>query len=74
MGARARPRAEILRHDHDERWSRSELEREVSDIEPLIVNDALALLAGAGVVVVDGENVQASPCARRLDSLGLVSV
>ncbi len=40
----------------------------------MIVNDALALLAGAGVVVVDGEIIQASPCARRLDTLGLLSI
>jgi hypothetical protein len=63
---------QILRDDHDERWSRAELEREVSDVEPLVVNDALALLEGTGVV--DGEIVQASPCARHLDTLGLLSV
>lgn len=46
----------------------------MSDVEPLVVNDALALLEGTGVVVVDGEIVQASPCARHLDTLGLLSV
>jgi len=65
---------QILSDDHDDRWSRAEPEREVSDVESLIVNDALALLAGRGVVFVGGEIVHASPCARHLDTLRLVSV
>ena len=60
--------------DHPERWSRAEFERELSDIEPLLINDALAQLHTEGVVVVQDEQVQASRSARHLDTLGLISV
>jgi len=36
--------------------------------------DALARLEAEGVVILDGEYVRASACARRMDSLGLVSI
>jgi DNA-binding HxlR family transcriptional regulator len=65
---------QLLRNDHPGRWARAELEREVEDIEPLTVSDALAALEAEGVVVLDGEHVEASPCARRLDTLDLISI
>ncbi len=65
---------QLLRNDHAERWARAELEREVEDVEPLTVSDALAALETEGVVVLDGEHVEASPCARRLDTLELISI
>jgi len=64
----------LLLDDHPERWSRAELESQVSDIEPLLFNDALAQLHAEGVVVVEDERVQASPCARHLDTLELIAV
>lgn len=65
---------QLLRDDHDERWSGAELEAEVNDVEPSVLSSAIAHLERQGVVVAHGEHVVASPCARRLDELGLVGV
>ena len=65
---------QTLRSDHPEQWSRTELEQAVSDIEPAAVSDALVHLAADGVVVLDGDRVLASRCAKRLDALGLIAV
>jgi hypothetical protein len=65
---------QVLRDDHPERWTRAELEAEVSDFDPLTVNEALTRLEAEGVVILDGENVEASRCARRMDALELVSI
>ncbi len=64
----------VLRDDHPERWTRSELEHEVFDFDPLTINEALTRLAADGVVIIDGEQVQASVCVRRLYARGLVSI
>jgi uncharacterized protein (DUF1786 family) len=60
--------------DHPEWCSRSELEIELHDIDPLTVSDALAKLEAEGVVILDGEDVQASQCSRHLNALGLISI
>lgn len=65
---------QLLRDDHDERWSRAELEAEVNDVEPSVLRNAIADLEHQGVVVAQDEHVLASPCARHLDELGLVGV
>jgi DNA-binding HxlR family transcriptional regulator len=65
---------QLLRDDHDERWSRAELEAEINDVEPSVLSSAIAELERRGVVVAQGEHVVASPCARHLDELGLVGV
>jgi NAD/NADP transhydrogenase alpha subunit len=65
---------QVLRDDRDERWSRAELEHEIYDIEPLMINEALERLSEEGVVCLAGEFVWASRCARRLDALGMVSI
>ena len=65
---------QVLRDDHPEKWTRAELEQQLSDIEPLTVSDALAGLAIAEVVSVDGESVCAARCVRHLDILGLLGV
>jgi hypothetical protein len=65
---------QVLRDDHDERWSRAELEREIYDIEPPALGDALERLRQEGVVHISGELVWASRCALRLDALGMVSI
>jgi DNA-binding HxlR family transcriptional regulator len=65
---------QVLRDDHPEKWMRVELEQSASDIEPLTVSDALAKLETEGVVILDGETVTASRCARHLDALGLIGV
>jgi hypothetical protein len=65
---------QLLRDDHDEQWLRAELEAEVNDVEPSVLRSAIADLERQGVVVAQDEHVLASPCARRLDELGLVGV
>jgi hypothetical protein len=65
---------QVLRDDHPDRWTRVELEQAASDIEPLTVSDALMALDAEGVVILDGEHVEASRCARHLDSIELIGV
>ncbi|MGA8111958.1 MAG: hypothetical protein WB974_21120 [Acidobacteriaceae bacterium] len=65
---------QLLRDDHDEQWSRAELEAEVDDVPPSVLSSAIAELERQGVVVAQGEHVLASPCARHLDELGLIGV
>jgi hypothetical protein len=65
---------QVLRDDHPERWTRAELEAEVFDFDPLTVNEALTRLAADGVVILDGERVCASACARRIDALELIAI
>jgi hypothetical protein len=59
---------QVLRDDHPERWPRAGLEVEVSELDA--VSDALARLEAEGVVVLYGESVSTSRCARRLDAPG----
>ncbi len=40
---------QVLRDDHPERWTRAELEAEVSDFDPLTGNEALAMTDLGGV-------------------------
>lgn len=54
--------------------SRTELERELHDIDREAISGALSSLEALGVVIVEGEQVRASPCAQRLDALGLITV
>ncbi len=65
---------QVLRDDHPERWTRAELENEVFDFDPLTIDEALTRLAADGVVILDGEQVRASACARRIDALELISI
>jgi hypothetical protein len=65
---------QVLRDDHPERWTRRELERESPDLDPRAICDGLARLAAEGVVILDGETVMASPCARHMDALELIGV
>jgi hypothetical protein len=65
---------QVLRDDHEEWWTRTELLEEVDDIDPVIVTVELQRLADEGAVIVDRERVTASPCARCLDALDLIGV
>jgi hypothetical protein len=65
---------QLLRDDHDVRWSRVDLEAETSDLHPQAVSGALARLEAERVIVTEGEHFLASRCARHLDALELVSV
>jgi hypothetical protein len=65
---------QVLRDDHEEWWARAELLKEVDDIDPEIVSAELVRLAGEGAVLIEGERVKASPCARCMDALDLVAI
>lgn len=67
---------QVLRDDHHERWTRAELERQLSDFLPEEVEAAIEDLAAEGVLSIndDDERVSASLCARTLDALGMVSI
>ena len=65
---------QVLRDDHAERWSRTDLERELDDIPLLTLDRAVVSLAENEVVRVCGNTLCASRCSRRLDALGLISV
>jgi len=64
---------QLLRDDHDQRWSREELRTEL-DADAIAVESALRRLHGEGVLCLAEEEVRASPAARRLDELGLISI
>ena len=55
-------------------WSRVEIETQLSDLSPLQISDALAHLEAEGVVLLDGEHVECSRCARHLDALGMIAI
>jgi DNA-binding HxlR family transcriptional regulator len=65
---------QILRDDHEQRWARAELEREIPDFEPTLLDEALACLRRDGVLHREGSLVWAARAARRLDELGLISI
>jgi hypothetical protein len=65
---------QVLRDDHEHRWSRAELEIKISKVEPLDISDALARLDRDGIVCISGESVWASRAVRRLDELGLIAI
>jgi DNA-binding HxlR family transcriptional regulator len=65
---------QILRDDHEERWSHAELAREISDFEPAVLEEALGRLERDGVLHRQGDTTWAARAARRLDELELISV
>jgi hypothetical protein len=65
---------QVLRDDHDMRWTLAELWAEVFDVDPQTLREALDRLGQHGVVVACGEYVVAAPCALHLDELGMVSI
>lgn len=65
---------QLLRDDHDPKWTRAQLHRELDDINPDAITVALERLQEQGVVRVDGEQLAASACARHLDALGFISI
>ena len=65
---------QILSNDHEERWLRGELAREIADFAPAVLDGALAHLERDGVLRREGEAVCAARAARRLDELELIGV
>jgi hypothetical protein len=65
---------QLLRDDHDPRWTLSELERAASDLGPRAVHDSIGWLEAEGVIVTLNGQFLASRCAWYLDWLDLVGV
>jgi DNA-binding HxlR family transcriptional regulator len=65
---------QVLRDDHERPWSPEEIERELHDVAPEAIGVALERLEEQGVVHREGEQIQASPCARHLDALGFICI
>jgi DNA-binding HxlR family transcriptional regulator len=65
---------QLLREDHEQRWTRAELTREIPDFEPAMLDEALTRLDREGVLHWRESSVWASRAARRLDELELISV
>jgi hypothetical protein len=65
---------QLLRDDHQVRWSRDELVDQRGAIAPSAVDAALGALQREGVVCLDGASVWASDAVRRLDELELICV
>jgi hypothetical protein len=64
---------ELLCEDHDERWPREELAASLR-ADRSTLDAAVERLSDEGVLLLDGEVVLASPCARRIDALNLIGV
>jgi DNA-binding HxlR family transcriptional regulator len=60
--------------EHPDGLPLAALYTELDDLDQNTLTDAMASLQAEGVVVVDDERVQASRCARRLDTLALICV
>ena len=65
---------QILAEDSEKRWSVAELRRELYNIEPHPLHNALIMLEHTGVLERADETVYASRAARQLDELGLIAV
>lgn len=65
---------QLLRDDHDERWTLAELVSEIPDLGRRAVRDGLARLVAEGVAVTLDGHVLASRCARRFDDLDLIGL
>jgi hypothetical protein len=61
---------QVLRDDHAERWGRTELGRELYDVDPRAVGDALARLKARGAINLERQQVMVSVCTRYLSTLG----
>jgi hypothetical protein len=64
---------ELLSEDHDERWPREELAASLR-ADRSTLDAAVERLRVEGVLLLDGEDALASPCARRIDALELIGV
>jgi hypothetical protein len=63
----------LLAEDHDGRWAREELAASLR-VDRSVLDAALERMYADGVLLLDGEDVLASPCARRIDALELIGV
>jgi len=56
-----------------ERWTRDQLAAAVR-VDRAVLDRALERMQADGVAVIDGEDVLASRCARRIDELDLIGI
>jgi hypothetical protein len=73
-GASSSQRGIVLAVLERDAVSKAALSAELNDLDADTIANALAMLVREGVVVVDGERVGASRCARHLDALSLICV
>lgn len=64
----------LIALEYEHGISRSALSAELDDLSADLIADALAVLVREGVIVLDGERVRVSRCARHLDALSLICV
>ncbi len=64
---------ELLSEDHDERRHRDEFAASLR-VDRSTLDAAVERLRDEGVVLLDGEDVLASPCPQRIDALELIGV
>jgi hypothetical protein len=57
-----------------EPWARVDLDAELDHLARLDITAALTCLQAEGVVLFDGAQVEASRCARYLDSLDMIAI
>ncbi|HEV3322608.1 MAG TPA: hypothetical protein VG147_10545 [Solirubrobacteraceae bacterium] len=65
---------QVLRDDHDPRWTRAELRQEADDIPRWALREAFDRLEAEGVFVTKGKHILASRCAWHMDDLDLIAV
>lgn len=65
---------QLLRDDRPVRWTRVRLERALYDVDRTAIREAVVSLAAVGVVILNGKHLQASPCAWRIDALGMIAI
>jgi hypothetical protein len=65
---------QLLRDDHERKWSREQLSAELAVDRSEVIEQALGRLEKEGVIGFSDEAVWASSTARHLDELGLIGV
>jgi len=65
---------QVLRDDHHTRWTRGELERELYDVEPQAIDDALKRLHAKGAVHLEHRQIRASRGVNYLSTLEMVGI
>jgi len=64
----------LVDEDHAVRWLRADIERELFDVVPEAIGEALERLRDGGVIELEGEEVWALSAARYLNGLGMLCV
>jgi predicted transcriptional regulator len=65
---------QIIRDDHNDDWTRTELTAELGDADPIAVRVALTRLEEEGVIEFAGETVRASRATVRLNELDVIAI